>query len=194
MPLRVAEIFSRRDPWRRSRTENARCVILHGSSDGPDDNRVLPRSSAGSGPAHHGLQYNLLRVLIPGSNDRDRLDDLPQPHVFIVTIRATYAQHDAIRIAADGSRFRVEFKATQVETKRAIIAFSATVLDDPPDELIVLVIQPDGSVDEAYHGPAAPILARLRGSGDQQRTISLARIRRISDASTVEALIETEDA
>ena len=87
--------------------------------------------------------------------------------------------HDAIRVGADGSRKRVEVKATQVETNRSIIAFSPTVLDRPPDELVVLVIQPDGSVEEAYNGPASPILAELRGSGDRQRTISLARIRRI---------------
>lgn len=89
--------------------------------------------------------------------------------------------HDAIRVGADGSRYRVEIKATQAETKHPIIAFSPTVLDEPPDELILLVIQPDGSVDEAYNGPASPILAELRGSGDQQRKISLASIRRVTD-------------
>jgi len=88
--------------------------------------------------------------------------------------------HDAIRVGADGSHNRVEVKATQVETDRPVIAFSPTVLEDPPDELIVLVIQPDGSVEEAYNGPASPILAKLRGSGDRQRMISLARIRTIA--------------
>ena len=94
--------------------------------------------------------------------------------------------HDAIRIGADGSRYRVEIKATQVETKRPVIAFSPTVLDDPPDDLIVLVIQADGSVKEAYNGPASPILAELRGSGDHQRTISLARIQRARAVLEVE--------
>jgi len=88
--------------------------------------------------------------------------------------------HDAIRIGPDGSRLRVEIKATQVETKRPVIAFSPTVLDDSPDELIVLIIQPDGSVQEAYNGPAAPILANLQGTGDHQRTIPLAKIQRIA--------------
>jgi len=89
--------------------------------------------------------------------------------------------HDAIRIDTDGTRRRVEIKATQVETDRPVIAFSPTVLEDPPDELIVLVIQLDGSVEEAYNGPASPILAELRGSGDKQRQISLATLRRIRD-------------
>jgi hypothetical protein len=102
--------------------------------------------------------------------------------------------HDAIRVGADGSHNRVEVKTTQLETKRPIIAFSPTVLDDPPDELIVLVIHPDGSVEEAYNGPASPILAELRGSGDHQRTISLARIRRVAPTLAVEAMIGTEDA
>ncbi len=87
--------------------------------------------------------------------------------------------HDAIRVSADGSLNRVEVKATQVETNRPVIAFSPTVLDDPPDELIVLVIQVDGSVEQAYNRPASPILAELRGAGGQQRTIALARIRKV---------------
>ena len=99
--------------------------------------------------------------------------------------------HDAIRIGADGSRIRVEVKATQVETKRPVIAFSPTVFDTPPDELIVLVIQSDGSMEEAYNGPASQVLAELRGTGDQQRTISLARIRRIADTIAVDTMIET---
>lgn len=101
--------------------------------------------------------------------------------------------HDAIRVGTDGSRNRVEVKATQVETHRPVIAFSPAVLDDPPDELIVLVIQADGSVEEAYNGPASPILAELRGSGDRQRMISLARIRRVAGPLAIEEIIETED-
>ena len=95
--------------------------------------------------------------------------------------------HDAIRVGTDGSRNRVEVKATQVGTDRPVIAFSPTVLDDPPDELIVLVIQLDGTVEEAYNGPASLILAELRGSGDQQRKISLAGIRKVKAALGVES-------
>ena len=96
--------------------------------------------------------------------------------------------HDAIRVDEDGLRKRVEVKATQVETQRSVIAFSATVFDDPPDELIVLVIQSDGSVEEAYNGPAAQILDELRGSGDHQRTISLAKILKVRTALGVESV------
>ncbi len=99
--------------------------------------------------------------------------------------------HDATRIGPDGSRIRVEVKATQEETKRPMIAFSPTVLDEPPDELIVLVIHLDVSVEEAYNGPASPILDELRGSGDHQRTISLARIRRVASTNVVDEMVET---
>jgi len=91
--------------------------------------------------------------------------------------------YDAIRTAADGTRWRVEIKATQEETPHPIIAFSQTVLDHPPHELIVLVINRNGSFEEAYNGPAAPVLAKLKGSGNRQRTISLIAIRRLAEES-----------
>ena len=99
--------------------------------------------------------------------------------------------HDAFRRDASGAVVRVEVKATQAGTPQASIAFSSTTLEHPPDEFIVLVIQRDGSADEAYNGPASPILEKLKrmASPDGKRKappagkqlkLSLAAIKRIA--------------
>jgi len=91
--------------------------------------------------------------------------------------------HDATRVDTNGLVLRVEVKATQADTPGADIAFSSTVLDDPPDEFIVLVIRHDGSAEEAYNGPASPILDELKRKAapeGKQKKLSLVAIRRIA--------------
>lgn len=80
-------------------------------------------------------------------------------------LRASTPQHDAK--AADGRL--VQIKATQGK---------GVALSSEPDHLLVLKLHQDGSPEEVYNGPGAPVWAAAGKMGKNgQRPISVQRLR-----------------